>query len=1392
MAIPAQVLARAVVSPALNLVVSGMPPTAATVTREVDGRTYLDLFLEGSLSEADLAALGVHINSRLPNGTMTAEVPLDALQAVAALAGMTRISASYRAHPCLDLSVPLTEATPNYWSSSPPGFIGLAGAGVIIGDVNNGIDYTHDDFKNADGTTRLLYIWDQTDATTPHPSGFTYGREFAAADINASLPTVRDGVDGHGTHCMGIAAGDGSATGNGRPADVYIGMAPRADMIAVVTDYSTAHVVDGVNYIFQRAAAAGKNAVVNLSLGSGFGAHDGTEVFDTSLDALVGAGKIVVVSAGNDGGQALHALQLVPPGGNQAVSFSIPFYLPNSGTQNDFLQIDAYYPAAADMQVAITSPRGTSDVAAVVKGGTGSSTGTDGYVYLENGYTASPGGDNNIFIQIYDGTSAAVPRVGTWTITLTPVSGANPQLDLWFASFHLGATGVQPRFTTDVDEHVTVNSPGSAAEVITVGAVTNKNRWHSIDGNTYVFSDSTVVGALTRRSSVGPLRNGAQKPDIVSLGGGVISALSSAVPRNSNTNPYIDSDGQHWIMTGTSASSPHVAGGVALILSDTPNLTPAQVKARLSSEAIVDAQTGAVWNYQYGNGKLRTLLNDTTDPTVAVASPNGGETFAMGSVHDITWTASDNVAVTAIDIDYSLDNGGNWTPVATGEADDGAYPWIVPSAPTALALIRVVARDRADNSGSDTSDEVFTIADQTAPSVTVTSPDGGENWATGSLHNITWMATDNIEVTAIDVDYSTNNGTTWTPVATNEPNDSTYAWTVPSTPSTRALVRVAARDAANNSGSDASDRFFTLAMETSNVVSAGQASDCISTAHPCVTVPIIIDRTNATPLRSFSVQVGLSAELVLCSGTSSITEGTYLSSIGATSFQVTSNGGGVYTVDGAILGDPCGAVAATGTLFTVAVTNAGGNGTGTVSVTGQTFGDCDSIAVAGTAGTGASVAIDNTPPLAVINLFASQNNSGNGGDGTAMIRVAFGAPGDASTIEVYRAGFGNYPEYDDGPGAGSVPAVPAYPPAAPWVLTGLTASGQSDDVGTRDVWYYVVFTKDACGNVSAVSNRTGGTPSYFLGDSHDGFAACAGDNSVGTSDLSFIGAHYGITLSDSDTLACLDVGPTTNYLPDSRPTTDNLLGFEDLVILSLGYGEFSKGAARPAPAQKDELVVEAPARVEPGQAVTARLLAHGAGSVYALSAALEWDAAVVEPLATAGGELLTRNGGCALSPGPGRVDVALLGLGDRGLSGAGVLATITFRALRSGEPLIRLSSLEARDASNKPIHVEGGTQESGQSTIPRIVELLPAAPNPFNPRTTLTYRLPLRAAVGLRIFSAEGRLVRTLVSGTAGAGEHRVVWDGRDDQGTQVSSGIYFMRLRSEGVTHARSLTLLK
>jgi hypothetical protein len=567
---------------------------------------------------------------------------------------------------------------------------------------------------------------------------------------------------------------------------------------------------------------------------------------------------------------------------------------------------------------------------------------------------------------------------------------------------------------------------------------------------------------------------------------------------------------------------------------------------------------------------------------------------------------------------------------------------------------------------------------------------------------------------------------------------------------------------------------------------------CISSATPCVEVPVMIERMTSTPLRSFSVTLQLGAGLELCSGpdTTNIVEGTYLSSYGVeTAFYVVSNGGGSYTVDGSILGWPCGQTG-DGTILSIFVASTAPGGTGTITITEVLLRDCVNGPILAWPGAVAAVEIDNTPPVAVSNVTAVQVKTGNDADGTTKISVTFTPPADAVEVEVYRAAFGNYPEYDDPPDAGSEPAAPAYPPGAPWLPTGVTASGQTDEPPMRGFWYYVAFAKDGCGNPSPVSARTPGTLNYHLGDVHDASVECAGDNAVSAADISFLSAHYGAALGEADTLGCLDVGPTQDLWVNARPLTDNWIQFEDLMMFAINYGALSKGMTKPPPAAVDELTLEAPGEVEEGAFVTAKIFARGTGLVQGLSVSLAWNAGVVEPVSMVPGDLIGPNGAVAFTPAPGTVDAAVLGVAQGGFTGEGYLAEVTFHAIAAGEPGFGIASVDARDEFNHTVAI--GVVVGAPQPTPRVTALIGCAPNPFVPMTTVRYSLAQSGPVDLTVFSVDGRRVRTLASGVRPAGEHRVTWDGLDERGARVSSGVYFARFRAAGVTHTRSVTLLR
>ena len=438
-------------------------------------------------------------------------------------------------------------------------------------------------------------------------------------------------------------------------------------------------------------------------------------------------------------------------------------------------------------------------------------------------------------------------------------------------------------------------------------------------------------------------------------------------------------------------------------------------------------------------------------------------------------------------------------------------------------------------------------------------------------------------------------------------------------------------------------------------------------------------------------------------------------------------------------------------------------------------------------------------PAAVTTLAAQQVVTGNDTDGTTKILISFTLTPGATTAEVYRAGFGHYPEYDDAGGA--VPVTPSYPPGAAWTLTGITASGQTDEPVGRNFYYYVVFAKNAAGGVSTVSNKTGGTLNYDLGDVSNGVTAGQGNNRVGDEDISLLGANYGIGESDitSRGVEYLDVGPTTNLSVLSRPFTDDKVDFEDLIVFATNYHVVSgpalvaraAGAARAAASEPEAFRVEAPSLAQPGQVVRAALWLKGAGRLQGFSARLAWDATVVAPVGMESGQWIEAQGGVVLSPGAGTVDAALLGIREQGMTGEGEVAHVSFRVLRAGNPGIRLAQVVARDAANQPL-ASGQIEQTTQAEVPTETVLLAPAPNPFRGSATLVFSLARAGTVELVVYSVDGRRVKTLVSERREAGVYRVAWDGRDEGRNAVAPGVFYAHFSAGGKRITRTLVYLK
>lgn len=193
--------------------------------------------------------------------------------------------------------------------------------------------------------------------------------------------------------------------------------------------------------------------------------------------------------------------------------------------------------------------------------------------------------------------------------------------------------------------------------------------------------------------------------------------------------------------------------------------------------------------------------------TLTLTAPNGGETWFAGSSQMISWTTYG--PIDSVELEFSLNNGAGWEKIAEIK-NTGSYDWLLPSTTSDSALVRI--NGITDSTAADISDSVFRITESV---LTLTTPNGGEVWMTGSEHAITWSSGGDID--SVKIEYSLDHGNSWTTISASAPNTGRYDWVLPATESNTALIYISAAD--DNSPSDLSDSLFTIATEILTVIS---------------------------------------------------------------------------------------------------------------------------------------------------------------------------------------------------------------------------------------------------------------------------------------------------------------------------------------------------------------------------------------------------------------------------------------------------------------------------------------------------------------------------------------------------------------------------------------------
>lgn len=403
--------------------------------------------------------------------------------------------------------------------------LNLTGKDVILAVIDSGIDYAHPDFRNSDGTTRILELWDQT----------IENGVFSREQINKALSFSNEreryevcpsrDISGHGTHVAGICGGNGRAS-NGR----YRGVAYESEFLIVklgTPDANsfprTTELMTAVDFCINRAIFYGKPVAINLSFGNNYGSHSGTSLVESFLNEISDRWRCAIaVGSGNEGAMALHTAGIIRKTQPEMVEFVVSEF-------ETSLNLQIWKNYVDEFAVALIAPSGRRVGVIEARQGIARlvAENTDILVYYGE---PSP---YSIYQEIY---LDFLPRntyidAGVWRIELIPQKIVAGNYDMWLPTggvLNQGTNFLLPR------EDTTLTIPSTAAKVITVGAYDGLNNTAvSFSGRGYTRESNQV------------------KPDLVAPGVDIISAAPG---------------GGYVRRTGTSMATPFVTGSAALLM----------------------------------------------------------------------------------------------------------------------------------------------------------------------------------------------------------------------------------------------------------------------------------------------------------------------------------------------------------------------------------------------------------------------------------------------------------------------------------------------------------------------------------------------------------------------------------------------------------------------------------------------------------------------------------------------------------------------------------------------------------------------------------------------------------------------------------------------------------
>ncbi|NBH83714.1 peptidase S8 [bacterium C-53] len=406
----------------------------------------------------------------------------------------------------------------------------LFGKDILIGIIDSGIDFYHFDFRNADGTTRINYLWDQTRKAEETSI-------FSREDINEALSfssreeayakvPSRD-FSGHGTAVAGIAAGNGMESEGAQR-----GVAPEAELIIVklgnpgTNDFpKTTELMTGINFCIEKALEVKRPIAVNISFGNTYGSHTGDSILETYIQNAASVWKnVICIGSGNEGASGGHTDLVLGSGEVGEAELAV-------GEYDTGISIQIWKNYADDAEITLISPSGESFVIGDKGQGTIQTELSDTKILIFSGSPTPYFAGQEIYISLLPKRDYI--RTGIWRIRIQTGSVSDGTFRLYLPSE--SAIGRTSRFLLPTPEG-SFTIPSAVQAGISVGAYNSRtDSYADFSGRGFENLSGTIWN----------------KPDIAAPGVGITSTKAG---------------GGYGEYTGTSFATPFVTGSSALLM----------------------------------------------------------------------------------------------------------------------------------------------------------------------------------------------------------------------------------------------------------------------------------------------------------------------------------------------------------------------------------------------------------------------------------------------------------------------------------------------------------------------------------------------------------------------------------------------------------------------------------------------------------------------------------------------------------------------------------------------------------------------------------------------------------------------------------------------------------